>query len=204
METNNNQLENNKIESWEELKTQGTKTDNKINKKTNIKNEIKDWTITITIAIIVAIIIRTFLFSFAEVQQSSMYPTLQEDNKLCIEKVSYWFGNDVKRGDIVIIKISNDVDYVKRVIALEGEKIRVTDSKVYINDVALEEDYLADNLVYDNFDEVTVPEGHFFAMGDNRPNSIDSRSSSIGFINEDQLVGRVMFRVIPFTTFERE
>ena len=200
METNNNEFKQNEIDTQEELKTQSIKK----GKKTDIKSEIKDWAITITIAIIVAIIIRTFLFSFAEVQQSSMYPTLQEDNKLCIEKVSYWFGNDVKRGDIVIIKIADDMDYVKRVVALEGETIRITDSKVYINDTLLKEDYLDDNLIYDDFDEVTVPEGHFFAMGDNRENSIDSRSSSIGFISEKQLEGRVMFRVSPFTTFGRE
>ena len=162
--------------------------------------EIFSWIMTFVIAIILALLIRTFIFEVVQVKQSSMYPTLVEDERLICVKIGYKFSSP-KRGDIVVIKIDENTDYVKRIIACGGEKIKIENSKVYINGKELVEEYLEENLIYDDFSEVTVPEGCYFVMGDNRPGSKDSRDNSVGFIAKENIVGKVVFRLFPFDRF---
>jgi signal peptidase I len=166
------------------------------------KKEIIDWIKTIVFAVIVGLVLRIFVFQVVGVEQSSMYPTLVEGQNLFIYKLAYTFS-EPKRGDIVIVKISETQNYVKRVIALAGETVEIKDNTVYIDGEKLEEDYLVDGLRYDDYAAVCVPEGCIFVMGDNRPYSLDSRSSSVGFIRDENIVGRVLCRLRPFTVFSR-
>ncbi len=164
----------------------------------DIKKERKEWIISFVVAITIALIIRIFVFEIVIVQQTSMYPTLKNDERVGLCKLAYTVS-EPKRGDIAVIKISEEKNYVKRIIALEGESISIKDSKVYINGEALEEDYLPEGLAYDDFDEITVPSGQFFAMGDNRPGSIDSRM--LGCFEKSALRGKVVIRFFPFKIF---
>jgi len=170
------------------------------NHKENNK-EIIEWTKAIAVAVVLALIIRLFVFEFVIVQQTSMYPTLKETDKLCVIKAVYLFEKP-QRGDIVKIKVSPTFSLVKRVIAVGGETIEIKDSKVYINGTALKEDYLVQGLEYENYTAVRVPDNCYFVMGDNRPVSEDSRASAVGFIQEKAIVGKIIFRIKPFTVFK--
>ncbi len=166
--------------------------------KIDKKKEIKDWAISIAVAIIVGLLIRTFVFEMVIVKQTSMYPTLNNDDKLGLNKLAYTFS-EPDRGDIVVIKIDEEKNYVKRVVALEGERISIKNNTVYINGEPLSEDYLPEGLEYNDFEEIVVPQGCFFAMGDNRPNSIDSRV--LGSFSLDAIRGKVVIRFYPFKLF---
>lgn len=120
-----------------------------------------------------------------KIKGASMHPNYPDSEYLLTQKVSYYLENP-KRGDVVVFKppaaVSEDDEFIKRVIALPGERVMVRGGKVFINNKLLKEDYLADDLYTSsgNFlsegTEFTVPEGQYIVMGDNRPNSSDSRS----------------------------
>lgn len=177
-----------------------TNTPNGQRKRKKQNREIMEWTRTVLFALVFAILLRVFVFEFVVVEQSSMYPTLQENDKLCVLKVVY-LVSDAKRGDIVVLKISETKNYVKRIIGLPGQSIEVKDSRVYINDERIDEDYLSQDLEYSDYPKTQIPENFYFVMGDNRVYSIDSRNPTIGFIDEDDLIGKVIFRIKPFTWF---
>ena len=127
-----------------------------------------------------------------------MTPALEEGNIVVTLK-----GSAYERGDLVAFYYNNKI-LVKRVIALSGEWVNIDeDGRVYINDIYQEEEYLAEGeramgecdieLPYQ------VPEGRIFVMGDHRSVSIDSRSSTVGCVAEEQVVGRLLFKIWPFT-----
>jgi signal peptidase I len=128
----------------------------------------------------------------------SMAPAVQAQDKLSVN-TQYYLKHDIERGDIIVFNATEDKKYIKRVIALPGETIRVEGDSVYVNGQLLEEPYLRDVVAaasakgrpYNtrNFTERTVPDGTVFVMGDNRSNSADSRD--IGFIKNDQIIGKV-------------
>ena len=168
------------------------------NEQKNIRKERREWIISFAVAITIALIIRIFVFEMVIVQQTSMYPTLKNDERVGLYKLAYTLS-EPQRGDIAVIEISEEKNYVKRIIALEGESVSIKDNKVFINGEALEEDYLPEGLEYDDFDEITVPAGQVFAMGDNRPGSIDSRI--LGCFQKSALRGKVVIRFFPFKLF---
>lgn len=158
-------------------------------------SEAREWVISIGVAVALAIIIKLFLFDFVVVQGSSMYPTLHNNDRLIINKIEYETG-DPKYGQIVILRHTKGVDFVKRVIGKGGDTISVKDNTVYRNGKALDEPYV-NSVPYDDFPEVTVPKGKYFVMGDNRANSLDSRYAEVGFISKKDMIGHVVFRFWP-------
>ncbi len=162
------------------------------------RKEIKEWIVSFIIAFLIAFLIRCFVFETVVVKQSSMYPTLNPDDRLGLFKLSYTIS-EPKQGDIIVIKISEDKNYVKRLIATENQTVEIKDSTVYVDGKALNEEYISDDLVYDDFEEITVPAHHIFVMGDNRVSSIDSRS--LGCLSEDDIIGKVVIRFNPLTRF---
>ena len=162
-------------------------------------SEAIEWLKSIVFAVIIALLIKTFLFDFVLVQGSSMYPTLENNDRLVLNKIEYLIG-EPDYGDIVVLKATETEDYVKRVIAKGGDTIAIKDQVVYLNGVALTEDYINTD-PYDDFDEVTVPEGCYFVMGDNRANSSDSRYTTVGFVEKERIKGHVIFRFWPFSDF---
>lgn len=156
---------------------------------------------TVAILIVVAaiaVIAATMMFPILRIYGNSMTPTLEEGNIVVTLK-----GTGYERGDLIAFYYNNKI-LVKRVIAMPGEWVNIDESgRVYINDILQEEEYLADGerdmgecdieLPYQ------VPEGRVFVMGDHRSVSIDSRSSTIGCVSEEQIVGRLLLKIWPFT-----
>lgn len=149
---------------------------------------------TLTAAVLVAAIILTFFFRSATVDGSSMYPTLHDGDHLLISD----FVTQYKRGDIVVIARSGKESLVKRIIAVGGDTIDIDFSTgdVTVNGVVLKEDYIAEptHLQFDDGPAfpLTVPSGYVFVMGDNRNDSLDSRSATVGLISTERVLGRML------------
>ncbi len=171
-----------------------------MNKKT--KNEILEWIKTIFTSLALAMVI-TLIVQPTIVSGKSMDPTLENKDYLFLNKLAYK-AESPKRGDIIVFKTdlidkksNKKKDLVKRVIALPGEHILIKNSEVYINNKYLDESYIND--VYTEGDiDIVVPENHIFVMGDNRPDSLDSRNQNIGTISLDDVIGKVVIRAYPF------
>lgn len=161
-----------------------------------------------TVVFIGSIFIVLYLFVLMpnQVKGASMDNTFQNGEYILTSKISYKFGSP-KRGDVVIFKSPKnpDIDYIKRIIAMPGDRIKISDSDVYVNSELLDEPYIKEktNLISGGFMqdgvEETVPEGYLFVMGDNRPNSSDSRE--FGFVPFSDIIGKVFFRYLPITSF---
>lgn len=159
---------------------------------------------TLGTAAILAFGIRAFVAEARYIPSSSMEPTLQINDRLIIEKISYRFHSP-ERGDVVVfsptakLKEQNFKDaFIKRVIGLPGETVEVKGGKVYINGQALREKYIEQVPEY-QYGPVVVPEGQYLVLGDNRNNSYDSHYW--GFVPKDNLIGRAMVRFWPFNRF---
>lgn len=165
--------------------------------ETKKKNEWVEWGKAIFIAILLAFFLRTFVFATSIVEGESMEPTLENGERVIFNKFIYLFG-EPKRGDIIIIQrpIKN---YVKRVIALPGETVKMQEHHLYINGKKYEKTFISQDAINHtgNFGPIQVPEDNYFVMGDNRAISKDSRNG-LGFINEDTIIGRSEFVIYPF------
>ncbi len=135
------------------------------------------------------------MFNFSVVRGSSMSPGIHDGDRILVNHLSYVF-QDVHRGDIVVLQYPLDpnLDYIKRVIGLPGDDIRIDDGRVFVNDVRLEEPYIAPEDSHSRLIAHVEPE-HFFVMGDNRPHSSDSRE--FGLVPRENLRGKVDVRVWP-------
>lgn len=166
------------------------------------KKELIEWIKVIATALVFAFIITQFIRPTL-VRGESMYPTLVENDYLIINRMSYKIG-EPKDGDIIVFKTNllqddgKPKDLVKRVIATEGQHIKIEDSKVYVNDKLLDEPYIHENYTSGDIDMV-VPEGKVFAMGDNREKSLDSRYDEVGLVDEHTILGKVLVRLYPFS-----
>lgn len=152
---------------------------------------------TIIAALVVATILFTFFFRVFDVNGPSMKPTLQHNDKLIVSTVGY----KVQRGDVVVISETGDLDepIVKRIIAVGGDTVDINFTTGVVTVNGTEEDY-TDELTTQQFDiafPITVPEGAVFVLGDNRANSLDSRSTRVGCVDERYIVGKVLLRVFP-------
>ena len=156
---------------------------------------ILDWVVVIGIALLVAFVVRTFVLAHFVVDGHSMDYTLHDGDRVFVNKLSYRL-HDPRRGDVVVlhdVEPGLDRDLIKRVIALPGETIEMRNCEVRIDGVILDEPYLDPTVVTPgncgaDIPPTVVPDNHVFVMGDNRPQSQDSRA--IGPIDEDDLVGR--------------
>lgn len=171
---------------------------------------VVEWVVVIVGAVVVAMVIKTFLIQAFYIPSQSMESTLDVGDRVLVNKLSYRL-HDVNRGDIVVFErpeaeSTDDIkDLIKRVIALPGERLVIRDDTIYIDGRRLEEPYLDPGTTTVNgpsspwrcTDEepCVVPEGQVWVMGDNRPNSRDSRY--FGPIDEDDIVGRAFVRIWP-------
>jgi len=169
-------------------------------KKDSGLRNVVEWVLIIGGAFLVAFVVKTFLIQAFFIPSGSMLPTLHEDDRVLVNKLSYDL-HDVNRGDLVVFErpegetAGQIKDLIKRVVALPGERIEQRDGDVYIDGQLLEEPYLDDGTETTNLEPQTVPEDHVFVMGDNRDDSMDSRVFSA--IDEDLIVGRAFVRVWP-------
>lgn len=210
------------------------------------EESLMDTVKTVVYAIVIAILIRTFLFEPFKIPSGSMYPTLYVGDYLFVSKYTYGYSKHSmpfslplfngriwadmpKRGDVVVFKFPQDnkTDFIKRIIGLPGDKVRMINGRLFINGKMVDRDEKEDFVVRDeqgnaerfhqyietlpegkshkiievsdiqaedDTPEVTVPQGSFFVMGDNRDKSNDSRVD-VGFVPFENLVGkaRILF-----------
>lgn len=165
----------------------------------NVKAEIFSWIKLIATAFILAFVLKTFIFQIAFVKGPSMKPTLQQGQILIVSKLSYRIGNP-KRGEIVVIndKLENK-DLIKRVVGMPNEVLEVKEGAVFINDEILSPDY-TDIPTYENgFEKSKTSEDEYFVLGDNRIESRDSRSNTLGFVKRKSIIGKAVFRLWPLS-----
>lgn len=183
--------------------------------KTRDKSTLREYFESICVAVILALFVRTFIFQAFKIPTGSMKENLLVGDHLIVNKMVYAptqmaFEKSiepirpVRRKDVIVFKFPDDPqrDFIKRVIGLPGERIRIENKKVYINGKPLDEPYV--HFIYppgggdqfysdprgDNMPEMVIPEGQYFVMGDNRDNSHDSRFW--GTLPGDLLKGRAL------------
>lgn len=175
-------------------------TGKKKKKEKDIGREITEWVISIIIAVALALVIHNNVFQLIRVDGPSMQETLWTGERMLVTPFSY-IKNQPERGDIIVTNFPNDTrHFVKRVIGLEGETIEVKDGRVYIDGVVLVEEYLHEEIL-GYMEPVLVDDGAVFVMGDNRNNSSDSRSSFVGSVDDELIIGKVHAVVYPFSEY---
>ena len=176
---------------------------------------IREWVTVVGVALIIAFLVRGFALQQFYISGPSMESTMFQDNRVLVNKLSYRL-HDIHRGDVVVfdrvttdgVAVQHD-DLIKRVIGLAGDKISISKCVVSVNGKAIDEPYLNDyDLAQTNLDDrcripemavTTVESGHLFVMGDNRPQSFDSRM--FGTIDEKLVVGRAFVIIWPIGSF---
>ena len=164
--------------------------------------EAMGWVRDIVIAIIIAAII-LFFFKPIIIQQESMQPTFYSNDYVVVSKQSYSIFGDIERGDVIVFRSSlldengDQKSLIKRVIGLPGDTIEIKNGYVILNGVTIQEDYLAEQGVSGEMEQITVDEGKIFVMGDNRAVSQDSRSPEVGQVDQDTVIGEVVLRIFP-------
>lgn len=202
--------------------------------------EALEWIYCVIIAVILALLVRYYIGTPTIVKQPSMYPTLKQDQRLVLNRISRTIHEEPKRGDIVTfeapgksyvsaleadynypVAIYNNepegvfskfvyyilemtkTSYIKRVIGLPGEHIKIENGKVYVNGKQLKEEYLQNDVITDSsggpYTNIIVPDGYVFLMGDNRSQSTDCRR--FGCIPIEKIESKVWIRVWPLNVF---
>ena len=179
---------------------QGEPSEHKPEKKTS--SNLFEWLSSVIVAVVFLCALFMFGVRPVKVDGDSMLPTLQDGNWLIVSA----FDFNPEQGEIVIVTQPNRTKsggpIIKRVIAVGGQEVYIDFDKgeVYVDNVKLEEPYIKE-LTHRSFDvqfPLVVPDGYLFVMGDNRNDSLDSRSSRIGLIDERYILGSCLFRVYPF------
>lgn len=184
------------------------------------QNELVEWIKALAIAGVLVLVIRWFLVSPFIVDGPSMEPNFWNRERIIVNKIIYDIRKP-KRGEVIVFHVPQEGrDFIKRVIALPGETVKVDGDQIYINGEPLAETYLqgaydkahSDGVLYNRYDgdrsnfpnssfpDGVVPEGTVFVMGDNRPNSEDSRM--IGYVSVDEIVGRADLIFWPIKDFK--
>lgn len=173
-------------------------TDDKNKKNASLGEELKDWGVSIVIALILAFFIRHFIVEPYLVEGPSMRPTLENHERLFVNKFIYNFRAP-ERGEVLVFRYPKDPsrDFIKRAIAIPGDTIEIKEGRVFVNQQLQNETYILSK-TRGSYPLATVPEGHVFVMGDNRNNSEDSRFSDVGFVPFEMLKGKAVLVFWPF------
>ena len=155
----------------------------------------------------IIIFVLTFIIGVQTVAGNSMVPTLKDGQPVLVSRLH----KNIKRNEIVVLN-HDGKSYVKRVIGLPGEKVDYMDNILYINDEPFKETYLNDKVETYNFlfkdvcDEKcpngVIPDNKYLVMGDNRPESIDSRDTTFGLVDKKDIKGKVFFSIFPFKSIK--
>ena len=199
------------------------KSDKKEKRKKSTAREILEWILTFIVAVMIALPIRAFAFELLRVEGESMDDTLANGEIMFVSKLDYssvWLtfpwqdeaerekaaritaGSNPERFDVVICRYPGrgDTNFVKRVVGLPGDTVELRDGYLYVNDEKYDEPYIPDEYRsgrMNSFGPYTVPENHFFVLGDHRNNSNDSRYQ--GALPRDMIIGHVRTVLYPFS-----
>lgn len=159
------------------------------------KQVLKSTVYSLIVVAAVAVLIATLAFPVLQISGSSMEPTLNDEEIVVLLKTT-----NMKKGELCCFSYQNKL-LIKRVVGLPGDKINIdTDGNVYVNNELIDEPYVIDRALGEC--DITFPcyvtDNHYFVLGDHRSTSIDSRSSVIGLVSEDYIVGKIFFRIWPF------
>lgn len=165
---------------------------------------------TISLGLYLAIILGctyllvNYVLQRTEIEGDSMQPTLSDGDNIIVDKLTYQF-QEPRRYDIIAFpyRYEQDTYYVKRIIGLPGEKVRIdAHGTIFINDEALDERYGTETIRQpgDAFTPRILDDDEYFVLGDNRNNSTDSRDSSVGLVRRDEIIGRAFLRIYPFSS----
>jgi signal peptidase I len=164
-----------------------------------VVEELSAWLKTLASAAVYATLIVTFGFQVARVEGQSMAPTLQDQDRLIVNKFAYLSAiGEPQVDDIVMLYYPSNPDksFVKRVIARADQRVRIVDGKVYVDDAPLDDSFVPERYrSHEDWGPEVVPAGHYFVMGDHRNNSSDSRHW--GFVPKKYIIGRVQLRWWP-------
>ncbi|MBW3611774.1 MAG: signal peptidase I [Actinobacteria bacterium] len=172
--------------------------------KPSFARNLLEWMAILVGALVVALVVTRFLIQAFFIPSASMLPTLEINNRVLVNKLSYDL-HEVNRGDLVVFErpaseTDGDIkDLIKRVVALEGETVESREGRLYVNGEPLDEPYLPSGVDTNGVESTTVPPGHVFVMGDNRSDSRDSRF--FGPLPEDLIIGRAFVKVWPLPDF---
>ena len=143
-----------------------------------------------------------FISTHTVVEGTSMETTLHDEDNLMISKISYRF-HEPERYDIVVFPYDDETYYIKRIIGLPNETVQIINGKICINGKMIKEDYGLESI--DNpgnaVEPITLGDDEYFVLGDNRNQSKDSRSSEVGLVKRDKIIGKAVFRFYPFDSF---
>lgn len=165
-----------------------------------MKEFIKDIIIALIIVIAITLVIKPTI-----VKESSMEPTLYENNYLFVNKLAYLTKDHPDYGDIIIF--NSDIDkedgsgkkiLIKRVVGVENDVITISEGNVYRNGVKLDEPYTLEGFTIGDMADYVVPQDEVFVMGDNRSVSLDSRYEEVGTVSEDSIIGKAFVKLYPF------
>ncbi len=171
-----------------------------IRKQSKLKEAI-NWLKTLIVVVSILILSQIFLFSNYIVQGRSMMPTIEDGERVIVNRLIYRYSTP-KRFDLIVFRANETTDYIKRIIGLPGDDLFFHEGELFVNGKKIEEPFLEDiDRLFAPFTtdftleqvtgETSVPKGYVFVLGDNRRNSIDSRQ--IGFIPESEIIGKVSF-----------
>ncbi|MDD6442008.1 MAG: signal peptidase I [bacterium] len=171
---------------------------NRVKYRSRYHSVLRSTIYTLVVVAAVAVLVATIWMPVLQIYGSSMTPTVSEGDIVISLK-----GSDFKEGDLVAFYLGNKI-LVKRCIAGPGQWVDIDeDGNVYVDGKLLEEPYLTEKALGDcNIDlPYQVPESRYFCMGDHRSTSVDSRNTTVGCVSEEQIVGKIVFRVWPISEF---
>ena len=171
----------------------------------SVIKEILSTSLYLLCVLVLTFLVIKYVGQRTEVNGASMEPTLHNGDNLIVDKISYRF-TEPKRFDIIVFpfQYKEDTFYIKRIIGLPGETVQITnEGEIYIDDELLQEGYGKEVILDPGnaYSPITLGEGEYFVLGDNRNNSSDSRSSSVGVIHKEDIIGRAWLRIWPFADF---
>jgi signal peptidase I len=163
------------------------------------------WVRDLAFSVLIAVILIVFIYQPVKVEGTSMMPTLTDQERIFINKFTYHFGlGEIQHGDMVVFWFPLDPQksYIKRVIGVPGDRIRIEAGQVYVNDQPLAEDYVPEEYRDRvSWEPHRVPEGEYFVLGDHRSSSSDSRTW--GFVKRDAIYGKAVFVYWPLDKMGR-
>ena len=167
-------------------------------RRTNPITALLYWVLALALAFGISYFVREYCFEIVRVSGDNMYETLMDGDLALVTKFDYQ-SETPQRGDVVAVELGGNQGYVlRRVVGLPGETVEIVGGETLINGSKLLESYIG-LATYDTFDGKTLPSGKYYLLGDNRTETNDSRSSQIGLVDQEDIVGKVRWVIWPLS-----